>query len=275
MVLTDIQDAYANMSAAERKVADYVVAHPHEAVRMSMAQLSQATGTSDASVLRMCRHVGQSGFYQLKIQLAMELDVQDDRDGQDDTGELPQDSVAAFVDAVCRNLSRIPRSVRTTDVVACADLLAQAHVVYAFGWGSTYAVAFDLAHRLMRMGVRGHPTERVERMMRMLLLAGEGDAFVAISHSGDARHTIQCMDLALSRGAKVVLVTNAPAGEAARHASLTLATDVPVDVLGSWGHTSHVMELVVCDLVLHNLRERAPGVAAGDEAERYLAQFKL
>lgn len=271
MVLADIQGAYADMSAAERKVADFVSEHPREAVRMSMAQLSRETATSDASVLRMCRHVGQSGFYQLKIQLAMELDAQEPQAG-DDTAT---DDVSAFVEGVCNAVARIPRTVRTSDVEACADLLARAREAYAFGWGSTYAVAFDLAHRLMRMGVRCHTTESVERMMRMLLLCGEGDVLVAISHSGDTRYTIQCMDLALARGAKVALVTNAPDGEAARHASLVLATDVADDVLGSWGHTSHVVEDVVCDLVLHALRDRAPGVAAGDEAERYLAQFKL
>jgi len=79
------------------------------------------------------------------------------------------------------------------------------------------------------------------------------------------------------RGMKIALIENSPTGTANMYSDLTICTNVADDILGLWGHTSHLPEFLVCDLVLYFLRERngSTSGAAGDEAERILAQFKL
>ena len=73
MTLDTIRSCYSEMFQAEKKVADYILKHPEEVVELNIAELAKRSETSDATVIRMCRHVGYSGFYQMKISLASEL----------------------------------------------------------------------------------------------------------------------------------------------------------------------------------------------------------
>ena len=76
MVLDNIRTCYKDMTDAEKRVADYILSSPSSVVRMSMNRLSEASETSDATVMRMCKLVGETGFHQLKISLAMELSAE-------------------------------------------------------------------------------------------------------------------------------------------------------------------------------------------------------
>lgn len=275
MILKDIRRLYGDMFDAEKKVADYILANPATVVRMSMADLARQSGTSDATVLRMCRHIGQSGFYQLKINLAMELNSDAEAQGASGrSGDGPRDLVD-FVDEAAKNITSIPKSLSTEQVEEAVSALVAAERVYTFGWGSTYAVAFDLAHRLMRSGKPTHTSENVEHLMRLLLLARPGEVLVTISHSGDSTYTVECMRVAHDAGMRVILITNAADSEASQHADIVLATNARDDILGNWGHTSHVAEMVVCDLLLFRLREELANTDAGNASERVMAQFKL
>jgi len=277
VILKEIRRVYSEMFEAEQKVADFILEHPEQTVHMSMAELSAKSGTSDATVVRMCRHIGQSGFYQLKINLAGELSGADDAPKEEAEKTEEVRDVVDFVDEVSRNLATVSKYVSKQQIDELCDAISSAGAVYTFGWGSTYAVAFDFAHRLLRTGVRAYTTESVERMMRTVLLGNEGDLFIAISHSGESAFTIECMKLARMRGMKVALIQNSPDGTAASQSDLTICTNVDNDILGAWGHDSHLPEFLVCDLALYFLREKSAPEAtgAGDAAERILAKFKL
>ena len=68
MVLDNIRTCYKDMTDAEKRVADYILSSPSSVVRMSMNRLSEASETSDATVMRMCKLVGETGFHQLKME---------------------------------------------------------------------------------------------------------------------------------------------------------------------------------------------------------------
>jgi len=276
MVLKEIRRCYSKMFEAEQKVADLIMAHPDQVVNMSMAELASRSGTSDATVLRMCRHIGQSGFYQLKINLAMELtDAGADEPSEPSRDDGEMRDVVDFVDETIKGLSEITKYISTEQIENLVEAIDGASSVYVFGWGSTYGIAFDLTHRLMRAGVRCHTSENVEHMMRMLVLGREGDLFVAVSHSGDSTYVIECMKLARTRGMGVALIENSPTGSANAHCDMALCTNVATDLLGGWGLTSHIAELLVCDLVLYFLKEKRDRFEVGTKGERMMAKFKL
>ena len=54
-------------------MADYIIAHPSEVIEMPIAELAAQCEASQATVMRFCKKVGCTGFYQFKIRLAGEL----------------------------------------------------------------------------------------------------------------------------------------------------------------------------------------------------------
>lgn len=70
MAIENIRQYYDEMSRAEKRVADYMMDHPEETLGLSIAELAKKSETSDATVIRMCRHIGYSGFAQMKLGLA-------------------------------------------------------------------------------------------------------------------------------------------------------------------------------------------------------------
>ena len=72
-VLETIDEMYDKIFQAERKVADFVRKNPELVVNANVSELANYSGVSDATVIRMCKHLGYEGYYQMKICLSGDL----------------------------------------------------------------------------------------------------------------------------------------------------------------------------------------------------------
>ena len=72
-VIGVICSSYDSFFDSEKKIANCIMERKREVVDMTVAELAQASGASDASVSRFCRRCGFKGFHQLKMTLAREL----------------------------------------------------------------------------------------------------------------------------------------------------------------------------------------------------------
>ncbi|HYG58664.1 MAG TPA: MurR/RpiR family transcriptional regulator, partial [Symbiobacteriaceae bacterium] len=58
---------------AEARLGTYIQAHPHDVIQLSITDLADRSGTSEATVVRLCRRLGFRGFQEFKIGLAQSL----------------------------------------------------------------------------------------------------------------------------------------------------------------------------------------------------------
>ena len=72
-MLGQINQSLARLSRAERKVADWVLAHPREVAGSTLAEVARAAATSEPSVIRFCRRMGLSGFREFTLRLTEAL----------------------------------------------------------------------------------------------------------------------------------------------------------------------------------------------------------
>ena len=68
-----ISSEYNKIFSAEKKVADFILTNPHRAVELNVSELAKASGVSDATVVRMCHHIGYTGYHQFRIALSKDL----------------------------------------------------------------------------------------------------------------------------------------------------------------------------------------------------------
>lgn len=197
------------LAPAERKVAAWVVEHPGDAIQLSVTEVADRAGASEATVVRLCKKAGFQGFQDLKVRLLRDL-VPPIRAIHEEVGI--DDGVGAVVQKVFSStVAALEETGRALDQAAlqrAADLLDGADQVVMFGVGTSGFVARDAADRLLRLGLRVLAvTEGHHQAVRATLL-GPRDAVIAISHSGATRDVIEAVEIARRRDARVIVVSH-------------------------------------------------------------------
>lgn len=270
MVITSIKQNYSEMFQAEKKVADYILEHTSQVLRMNISELAKASDTSDATVIRMCRRIGYSGFYQFKIALASShIDERPPREI-----ERPEDVVEYF-EKVSVILSDVVKNIDMKVLKEIVDILSKAATVFTTAWGNSNEIAADMAHRLTRVGIRSFHSDMPEYLMRSLGLGNKNDVLVAVSHSGEALHVIEALKMASELGIKTILIVNAPNSSAKVYADYELCTGADDNFFDDFGGASHILELMVVDAILYFLKGNKNMVKKSDRAEFIISHYKL
>ena len=65
-----ISAAYYKLTASEKKVADFLIKHLHQAQFMSISELAEGCGVAEATISRFCRRLGYGSYSTFKLAIA-------------------------------------------------------------------------------------------------------------------------------------------------------------------------------------------------------------
>ena len=200
-VIARIHGRYAALSPGYRRVADFVLASPHEAALMTLEAMAGAAGVSIATVNRFAGRIGLAGYPELKRLLKTELQ-QALRPVEDliDTLRLPGLSRSApwtaSLEADLRQIAEVEADGGDRAFARASNMLATARRVFLVGFGSSSFIASYAAYNLssLRDGVEAvTDSSGIEGAQRRLLSASGEDAALTI---GFARYSTQAVELA-------------------------------------------------------------------------------
>ena len=217
---------------AERRVASYVIDHPDKARHLAITALALVAGVSVASVTRLTKAVGCTGYTDFRRRLIEDVvrsDVQHLEPVRESTAApTSAHTIAEIVDSVFRlSVQSLVETLQVLDMAAmerAADVLAQANTVYCFGIGSSSTIAVDAAYRLLRVGVAAHAEVDAHLQVARMALLTSGDAAIALSFSGETQETVDAAEAARRAGATLIVVTNFPHSRLGRLADVCLYT---------------------------------------------------
>ncbi|MGQ3092357.1 MAG: glucokinase [Roseateles sp.] len=248
-ILGQIRRARSELSPAELRVADLVLAQPRSVLNDPIAEIARAAGVSQPTVIRFCRSLGCEGLSDFKLRLASGL-----------TGTVPvthtqvntNDSMLELGAKVLGNTASAILQVRShlnRDTIDRAiDMLLAAHRIEFFALGHYGVVAQDAQFKFLRFGMPcGAYTDP-----RLQLLAAdvlrEGDVAVVISSGGRLPELLQVVEKAQERGAKVIAIT-ASQSPLAKKADATLIVDHIEDIATHLPMVSRILHLLVIDIL--------------------------
>lgn len=225
-----------SLSAAERKVARYLAAHPEKVAFASAAELGQLTETSDATVIRTIKSLGYDGLPGLKERLRDRIRdrlTPASRLGHllDTLGGENESILTQVLRSSVQLLDEANRTVRPESFEEAVKLLSSARETLAVGNGALGVFADYLALRLSRMRHRARSTSKsgAEFADDLFPLTHE-DVLVLIVFKWYPHDIDVALDHAAAVGAKVILITDT-LGEA-------LADRVAVTISAPAGDTS-------------------------------------
>ena len=223
--LARMRAAYPSLPPSERKVVDYILTNFTEVIRMTLAELAQHSGVSDATVVRLCRSLGFNNFLELKISLTRSLDdpsrlIHDDVREGDSSATIARKVLQTSIQAVQDTLQVLDEHAFERAV----DLMHNADRILIAGVGSSGPLAHELYNRLIRLHMNCHVhTDIYLQVVEAALLTGR-DVVVVISQNGTTAGPIRTAAEARRKGARIIVITGNSVSELSELADVILLT---------------------------------------------------
>lgn len=274
-----IKGSYERMPRQMQVAARWLHDHPTEVALLSMREQARLAGVSPATLTRVAQRLGFEGFDKLKeifantirerpgsfADRAEELLV---RRGTEGDVTVVGDSIDALHDHL-RHLAH-PSSIAALG--AAADLMAEARDLFCLGLRSSFPAAYLIHYAGSLLGCSTVLIEGVGGTSNDALRSvGPGDVLFAVTVSPYTHYTVQAAEFAVSRGAKLVGITDSDLSPIAKLAEVAIRvqTETP-----SFFHTmTPVLAAAECLIELIAAKQGGHALEALEANEAHLAAF--
>jgi DNA-binding MurR/RpiR family transcriptional regulator len=254
IVLAKLAQVRRDVGPARQRVIDYLLEHPARAVHQSIAELADAAGSSEATVIRLIQALGYKGYHDFKIRLSQSLEPTSEEVEALSRDLSPDDPIEAVVQSIFGLSVETLQSTRQLADPAALDqaiaLLARANRIEFYGAGGSGVVAQDGYHKFIRLGIPVNAVSDSHNAAQICAVMRPGDVLVVISHSGRTRDALDAASLAREAGAGVIAISRYGRSPLQRLANVTLHTLSPETSYRSEAIASRIAQLALIDTLL-------------------------
>lgn len=195
-----------SLPRAQRTIAEALIEQPEAIERMTLAEISRESGTSEASVIRFCRELGYSGYTALKEDFILE--------NHNESASLisidRQDSMIEILNKLYKNnLEVLSETLAINENQYEKALLAllKAKSIHFFAVGDAYMAANLSYMKFKRIGVNCSAEQDI--MLQMIAASNltKHDVAIAVSYEGRSKNVVDAMKIAKQRGATTISIT--------------------------------------------------------------------
>ncbi|WFU39933.1 MurR/RpiR family transcriptional regulator [Bradyrhizobium sp. CB82] len=211
-----IKDNYQLMPGQMKVVARWLLDHPTEVALLSMREQARRAGVSPATFTRLAQRLGFDGFDRLKEKFADTIRERPESFAgrvEELLARCEAEGDAALIgdtiDALNGHLSDLANPSTIAALAAAADVMVEARNIFCLGLRSSFPAAY-LVHYVGSMlglptvlieGVGGTPNDALRSV-------GPREVLLAVTVSPYTRYTVRAAEFAVSRGAKLVALTD-------------------------------------------------------------------
>lgn len=208
-MLGQIEQKQSALSRTEQKVARWILRHPRQAAGATLREVAEASGASEPTVIRFCRHIGLSGFRELTLKLTEALSrpasyVHAGVTADDSLG----DAVAKVLDSSIQALLDVRSELGNMPLDRAVAAIAAARQLVFAGLGASGHVASDARHKFFRLGIPASVFTDAPGLIQFAAIAEPGDVLLIASYTGAWPEVLDAVTLAQSNGATVIAITD-------------------------------------------------------------------
>ncbi len=226
-VLQLIQSNMSTFSKGQKRIAAFIQESYDKAAFMTASKLGKTVNVSESTVVRFAAELGYDGYPAMqkalqemirnKLTSIQRIEVANDRYADHDVLSMVMQS---DVDKIRMTLEEVSRS----DFSGAVDAIVEAKRIYILGVRSSVAVTSLLGfyfNLIFDNVVQVHSNSASE-MFEQMLRVGEGDVVIGVSFPRYSRRTVQAMQFAQDRNAKVIAITDSATSPLSATATHTL-----------------------------------------------------
>ena len=253
-----IRNTIPELSKSEAAVAEYIADNTEEVINLSVSALTDCCGVSEPTVVRACRNLGFNGYQALKIALIQSISNTVQFAGEEVTAKDGMPAVIQKVFGAAADAVSLTRnSINPADLERASEALLKAKRIFIFGVGGSAAVAADVQHKFLRLGLDAHALSDVNLQTISAAFAGQCDVIFAISHSGSSKVVVDNTRLAKSNGATVISLSSMGKSPLTELADISLHTAANETRYRIVAISSRIAELTIVDTLYSYMSFRA------------------
>lgn len=255
-ILERIHASYYQLTAAEKKVAEYVLNQHAQVQFMSITQLADECSVAEATISRFCRSLKLKGFNAFKIELA-----------RHSAGAAPhQEQLPHTMDGRNHEISQLAFNAVTQtldllqpeDIRKTVELFESASRVLCVGSGGSMLLAQECSHLFSNITNKFYSIMDSHMQMSAVATMGPQEVLVLFSYSGATTGGLQLLELAKNRGIPTVLITHFHKSPAAKLADVVLRCGSSEGPFQIGSVPAKIAQLIVMDVLFQEYRDRNP-----------------
>ena len=250
-VFDTISQSYYELTAAERRTADYVLKNRDRSQYLSIGELAEESGVAEATVSRFCRRLGYKGYNAFKLAIAnagapKPAAVPDKpiRDSNDPI-ELARKLYAVESEAMLQTLSLL----RPAELDKAVAILRDARKVLCMGQGGSMILASEAAHLFSVYDGKFVPVSDSHMQIIASATLTDADAVLFFSYSGATKDMMETLSVVREQGAKTILITRFPRSPGAQLADVVLQCGSNESPLEHGSVPARIAQLFLLDIL--------------------------
>ena len=250
-VFDTISQSYYELTASERKTADYVLKNRDRSQYLSIGELAEESGVAEATVSRFCRRLGYKGYNAFKLAIAnagapkpaaaSDKPIRD----SDDPIELARKLYAVESEAMLQTLSLL----RPAELDKAVTILRNARKVLCMGQGGSMILASEAAHLFSVCEGKYVPVSDSHMQIIASATLTEADAVLFFSYSGATKDMMETLTVVREQGAKTILITRFPRSPGAALADVVLQCGSNESPLEHGSVPARIAQLFLLDIL--------------------------
>lgn len=246
--LSSLRSLGQNLTPALRKIADYVRENPEQLLYQTVVEVAEASGSSEASVIRFCRDMGFSGFQDFKLSLAQDLATSPVGFRQEKP--TSNEGIASYLHATAGQvLEDTRRLMNVSQMEQVVERLLKARRVDFYGVGNAGTTAWDFTQKFQRLGIAALAFPDPHSAAISAATLGSADMAFGLSVSGSSIDTVKALEIAHHTGAYTVAITCRTKSPITRHADVVLLSSAPESPLTRGSLSTKMGYLLILDIL--------------------------
>lgn len=255
IINTKIQFLIPSLSKGEKVAADYIVSNLGEIGEQELAVISSSTGVSQATVIRLCKRMGYTGFLEFKKAVrSAKYSPRENRIPK----EPERDACQIMNNVIEQNMAIMKRAYAliTGEYERAVEALLSARVIYMFGNGDAIIPCELLEIKLMKIGIPCWVVNDQDLQLLSASSMSERDVALAVSHTGRSKSVVEAMKKARERGAATIGITGAAKSPLVRYCDIILNTGNIDDTTGGDIIARRIAEQVIMETIYLKILNR-------------------
>lgn len=247
-------EVYYKQSAteSEKEVLRFLINQTREAVEMDIHTMAKKCFCSPATIVRICKKNGFSGFKELKQDLWNDMNfpkqlMQVNLDAP--SGEKIPNIVANVLNTNIMAIQNIYNLLDFDELDRIVALLLSQRYVYLYGIGASFLVAKDFQQKLERINKRTFLYEDIHLQLISSTNLEPGDVAIIVSYSGITKEIIEIAQNVKMCGGKIIAITKYGTNKLSSMSDFNLFVPMLEKPLRVGASSSRVSQLSVVDIV--------------------------
>ncbi len=265
--LTIIRSARSEMSANEKKLADFILDNAPLIRDYSSQQIAGSVGISQSSVVKFSQKLGYRGFTDLKLAIHESVVKRGSNVAVLNKASAHGENISLkerLFHSKCDALSSAADLNDDAVILSAVEAIESANRIQLIGSGGALLIARDLSFKLIGLGKAVMADGDAQVQLAGMTTFGEGDCLIVISASGQEADVVRIVKEARSTGVTVISLTDQGANPMSALADIRLYSvsqggEADISSVISAMSQQHVVDLIHYTLAQRRSKSKRQG----------------